>query len=65
MFGLFALQVALTHRWMRYFLGAEGFYPFGLGSSPSEKKAAAGAMRELEKIVRMHSVAHRQRAQNE
>nr|WP_294509441.1 hypothetical protein [uncultured Rhodopila sp.] len=61
MFSLFALQIALTQLWMRSFTDPEVFNPFGYGRSRVEEKAAADAMRELERIVLAHSAERRER----
>ena len=65
MFSLFAFQIALTRIWMRSFAGPEAFDPAGYGQSCAEQKAAAEAMLELEQIVRAHSSALRQGAEND
>jgi hypothetical protein len=65
MFSLFAFQIALTRVWMRSFAGLDAFDPAGYGQSCAEQKAAAEAMLELEQIVRAHSSARRQRAEND
>jgi hypothetical protein len=65
MFSLFALQIALARVWVQSFAGLEAFCPAEYGHSRAEQKAAAEAMLELERIVRAHSSARRQGAEND
>ncbi len=65
MLSLFALQSALMRVWLASFGGFGAGYPAEHGLSLAEQNAAAGATRELERIVRAHASARREGAKND
>ena len=64
MFRLLAFQVALAEIWMRSIFGVWPLYQFGYGRALLERKAAMDAQRDLDRIIGIHSAAHRQRVDN-
>ena len=64
MFSVFELQIALMRMWIRSFDSLKALLLSRFAPRYAEQSAAAGAKRELDRIVRMHAAEPGHRATN-